>query len=59
MTSPYKGLPRSRFWSTGVSRADPLTIADLYAKRFDIGKTDRIATAGSCFAQHIGARVRP
>jgi hypothetical protein len=41
-----------------VTEADPLTISDLYQKKFDISPTDRIATAGSCFAQHIATHLR-
>ncbi len=50
---PYRGLPDRQFWRKGVSAVamedfDPVTPP---AKR--IGREDRIATAGSCFAQHI------
>jgi hypothetical protein len=58
MRSPYEDLPRNRFWKTGVSGRKPLGVTDLYKKRFPIGKDVRIATAGSCFAQHIGRRLR-
>jgi hypothetical protein len=58
MPSPYEGLPSGRFWKTGVSGQDPHNVADLYTKRFDIRRHDRIATAGSCFAQHIGRHLR-
>jgi hypothetical protein len=30
----------------------------LYKKKFDIARTDWIATAGSCFAQHIARHLR-
>ena len=36
----------------------PFEWRDLYVKRFDIDADCRIATAGSCFAQHIGDRLR-
>lgn len=50
---PYRGLPDRQFWRKGVSSVrmedfDPVTPP---MKR--IGRNDRIATAGSCFAQHI------
>jgi hypothetical protein len=32
--------------------------AHLYTPRYEITRTCRIATAGSCFAQHIGKRLR-
>ena len=56
--SPYENLPPERFWRTGVVDQHPLTIEGLYSKRFDILKSDRIVTAGSCFAQHIAKRLR-
>jgi hypothetical protein len=55
--SPYQGLPSNRFWRTGVAEQHPLSITDLYQRKFAIGKETRIATAGSCFAQHIGRRL--
>jgi hypothetical protein len=53
MDNPYQGLPDSAFWRRSVSRIpaealDPVTVAP-----FTIAHSDRVATAGSCFAQHI------
>jgi GSCFA family len=56
--SPYSDLPPERFWRSGVAESDPATIEGLYRKRFPIARTDRIATAGSCFAQHIARNLR-
>ena len=53
MKSPYTDLPPRAFWRTGVSEQNPLTITDLYRRKFEIGFEDKIVTAGSCFAQHI------
>lgn len=53
MKSPYSALPARSFWRSGVSEAHPLTVEDLYRKKFSIAESDRIATAGSCFAQHV------
>jgi hypothetical protein len=59
MTSnPYSDLPPDRFWRTGVAEAHPLTVADLYKKKFVIRKQDKIATAGSCFAQHLAIHLQ-
>jgi hypothetical protein len=58
MTSPYSALPRHSFWKTGVSEQHPLAVQGLYAKKFAIGADDKIATAGSCFAQHIGRHMK-
>lgn len=53
MTNPYRGLPAHQFWRGAVAgpaaeEVDPIVIAG-----FGIAPDDRIATAGSCFAQHI------
>jgi hypothetical protein len=56
--SPYDGLDPSRFWRSGVAETHPLTATGLYAKRYLITAKDRIATAGSCFAQHIARNLR-
>lgn len=57
MKSPYDNLPPERFWRTGVSEQHPFSIANLYRKKFAITPEMRIATAGSCFAQHIGGHL--
>lgn len=56
--SPYADLPAERFWRSGVAETNPLIMEKLYRKRFSIAPTDRIATAGSCFAQHIARNFR-
>ena len=58
MASPYENLDPSKFWRTGVSESHPLTVANLYRKKFTISPGDRIATAGSCFAQHIASYLQ-
>jgi hypothetical protein len=52
-THPYENLPLSAFWRTGVTEADPNDMQGVYKKKFDILPSDKIATAGSCFAQHL------
>lgn len=56
--SPYEGLPETAFWRTAVSQSAPLEPGAMYAPKFPIDKSMRIATAGSCFAQHVGAALR-
>lgn len=57
LPSPYIGLPASAFWRTGVAEV-AYPPPGLYAPRFRLAKTDRIVTAGSCFAQHVGRTLR-
>ncbi len=58
MSNPYENLPSNRYWRTGVSEQHPFQMTALYTKKFRIGADMPIATAGSCFAQHIGANLR-
>lgn len=58
MTHPYVDLPADRYWRTGVAETNPLEPRDLYQKKFAISPDDAIATAGSCFAQHIATHLR-
>jgi GSCFA family len=58
MTSPYENLDPSKFWRTGVGEAHPLTAIGLYKRKFALTPNDRIATGGSCFAQHISNYLR-
>ena len=53
----YEGLPDRSFWMRTVAGKDSLNEFNWYRKKFDLGAR-RIATAGSCFAQHIGRFLR-
>ncbi|RYG29357.1 GSCFA family protein, partial [bacterium] len=55
--SPYDTLGEKSFWRRAVAETHPFSWTDLYEKKFEIGRTDKVATAGSCFAQHIGNRM--
>ena len=56
--NPYLDLPPSAFWKTGVANENPFKINQIYEKKFNITPATRIATAGSCFAQHITRHLR-
>lgn len=56
--NPYKNLPDSAFWSKGVAHSTPFEFKGLYSRKWRIQKTTRVATAGSCFAQHIARHLR-
>ena len=57
MLHPYQELPNKNFWKTGVQLTN-IFEADIYTKKFDIDRHDYIATAGSCFPQHVAIRLR-
>lgn len=54
---PYAGLPDHRFWRRSVPDVVPFKLDPVVATRFSISSSDAVATAGSCFAQHISARL--
>lgn len=56
--SPYEGLPPGRYWRTGVAEQPTGQISGIYSGRFPIPKDAPVATAGSCFAQHIAINLR-
>jgi hypothetical protein len=56
--NPYKSLVASKFWKRSVADVSVFDLTDVYEKKFEIGQTDRIASAGSCFAQHIAKKLR-
>ena len=58
MTTPYSDLPDHCFWRRSFAAVEVHRIDPVVRTRFRIAPTDRIATAGSCFAQHIARRLR-
>lgn len=57
-SSPYQGLSDHQFWRRAVERVAPEAIDPVTATRFQLTRTDRVATAGSCFAQHIARTLQ-
>lgn len=55
--SPYSGLPGHAFWRGGVAGASPFP-DDIYRPKFAVTKDTKVFTAGSCFAQHVGAAMK-
>ncbi|MGB3313618.1 MAG: GSCFA domain-containing protein [Albidovulum sp.] len=58
MSSPYSDLPTRAFWRNAVATRAAALPEDIYRPRFDISAATRIVTAGSCFAQHVGAALK-
>ena len=55
--NPYSDLPKSAFWKTGVVQENPFAMKSIYQKKINIPFNAKIATAGSCFAQHISRQL--
>ncbi|MDP4023678.1 GSCFA domain-containing protein [Methylobacterium sp. NEAU 140] len=51
--NPYARLPDRQFWRRAVAGVAPADLDPVAAPAFRLAPRDRIATAGSCFAQHI------
>jgi GSCFA family len=56
--NPYVSLPSEAFWRTAVAEVAAVEMKGLWSPKWPIGPQTRIATAGSCFAQHFGAALR-
>ncbi len=56
--SPYSGQPPRAFWRGAVAGRGALELQDIYQPRFALTPETAIFTAGSCFAQHVGAAMK-
>lgn len=54
MTHPYDSFPDRAFWRRAVAETKVEDIDPVGEVPFLLSPNDKIATAGSCFAQHIG-----
>jgi hypothetical protein len=55
---PYSNLPGAAFWRSAVAERHLSDIGPLWTPKFAILPEHRIATFGSCFAQHIGRALK-
>lgn len=58
MSNPYHGRPDYTYWKRSISDVDPNDIDLVTSVPFQIGRDERVATAGSCFAQHIAQTLQ-
>ena len=56
--NPYSSLPAEAYWRSAVAEKGAMPDTSWATPKWPITRVDRIATAGSCFAQHIGRRLR-
>lgn len=54
---PYAGLPDQAYWRRAVATPAARDMDPVSGLPFRIGRQDRIATAGSCFAQHMARHL--
>jgi hypothetical protein len=55
---PYSDMPDYRRWRAGVAGVAPAELDPVVGFPFQISARDRIAAAGSCFAQHVALHLR-
>lgn len=55
-TQPYANLPDRAFWKRSVSDRHFADLSGLW-DGMALTRTDKVATAGSCFAQHLGRNL--
>lgn len=58
MSHPYADLPASAFWRSAVAGTAPEALEGIATPKFRLDAQSAIATAGSCFAQHVGRALR-
>lgn len=56
--NPYENLPEISYWKTGVVSCPANEIDMKQQFKFQLNKSSKIMTAGSCFAQHIANYLR-
>ena len=56
--NPYRNLPDHCFWRRSIAGREAAEVDPVVGAKFTIGSGERIATAGSCFAQHIARYLR-
>lgn len=56
--SPYRGLPDRQFWKKDPGIYDCALFDPVGEVPFQLSESDRIVTAGSCFAQHVARYLK-
>lgn len=55
--NPYSGLADYQYWRRAMEQTAMKDVDLVIRSGFTLNKTDRIATSGSCFAQHISSTL--
>lgn len=56
--NPYSGRPEYSYWRQGVAAPSWQDVDPIVDVPFTIARGDRVATAGSCFAQHLSRTLQ-
>lgn len=55
---PYLSIPAHQLWRRSIASEAMDQVDPVVSAKFTIGPEDRVATAGSCFAQHIARHLK-
>lgn len=55
--TPYRRQKRVHFWRTATQKSAEKVVDGLYTPKFGVSPGEKIATAGSCFAQHVRSHL--
>lgn len=58
MSHPYQGLPDHQFWNRAVTFAPPAGVDPVVRAPYRLGPEHKVATMGSCFAQHLSRHLQ-
>lgn len=56
--NPYKGLNREQYWRTAITNINKNNVDPVAGFPYRLSKSMKVATAGSCFAQHIARHLQ-
>ncbi len=57
-SNPYTTLPDEHFWRRSISAVEKHAVDPMFDAKFKISPKDKVATAGSCFAQHLSRALQ-
>ncbi len=57
-SNPYRGLADYQFWRRAIEKPAMKDVDPVLRSGFKIDRQDKVATAGSCFAQHISRTLQ-
>lgn len=57
-SNPYIGVDKFQFWKHSVANVAVGDLDPVVRPKFTVGASDKVATAGSCFAQHIARTLK-
>jgi hypothetical protein len=58
ISHPYKSFPDKSFWMRSIAKLHPLDVDPVGLFKLRLNPEMKVATAGSCFAQHIARHLR-